>query len=65
MRFSKELLYHFSCESCHHWWSFPTTGEVRFRHKTWYCPHCQYEHRPPHHNELEDKIAEAIENLKV
>ena len=65
MRFSKELLYHFSCESCHNWWSFPSTAEIRFRHKSWYCPHCQYEHKPPHHNELEDKIAEAIENLKV
>jgi hypothetical protein len=48
MNYSKELLYHFSCEICHNWWSYPATADLEFDTKTWFCPHCLHEHKPPH-----------------
>ena len=48
MKYSKEILYHFSCEVCYNWWSYPSIKEVDFDIKTWFCPHCLHEHKPPH-----------------
>ena len=49
MNYNKETLYHFSCEKCQNWWSFPATATtLEFKTKSWYCPHCSYEHKPPH-----------------
>ena len=49
MRFNKEFLYHFSCEKCENWWSYPATADFKLVLKrSWYCPHCSHEHKPPH-----------------
>ena len=48
MRFNKEFLYHFSCEKCENWWSYPATDNLNFIGKRWFCPHCSHEHNPPH-----------------
>jgi len=50
MRYNKEFLYHFSCEKCENWWSYPATDSLdKFtKSKNWYCPHCGHEHNPPH-----------------
>ena len=48
MKYSREVLYHFSCESCYNWWTYPATHAPDFNTKTWFCPHCLHEHKPPH-----------------
>jgi len=51
MKYSKEILYHFSCEICYNWWTYPAgMHETDFNTKIWFCPHCLHEHRPPHKN---------------
>ena len=52
MRYNKEVIYHFSCEKCENWWSYPSSEDlVDFwdpKMQTWVCPHCGLEHKPPH-----------------
>ena len=39
IKYSLELIYHFSCGSCNKWWSIAdlsSNGEI----KTMFCPHC-------------------------
>ena len=48
MKYSREVLYHFSCENCYNWWTYPSTHAPDFNTKTWFCPHCLHEHKPPH-----------------
>ena len=51
MRYSKEILYHFSCEKCLNWWSFPSSEYIEedfHKSNTWFCPRCAHEHKPPH-----------------
>ena len=54
MKFNKELLYHMTCEKCNNWWSYPSTTVANFQNKTWYCPHCGHEHKPPHVNKVDE-----------
>ena len=51
MKYSKEFLYHFSCEKCKNWWSYAATDKLNFIGKRWFCPHCGHEHNPPHKNQ--------------
>ena len=49
MKYSKEILYHFSCDICYNWWTYPAgMHEVDFDTKIWFWPHCLHEHKPPH-----------------
>ena len=52
MRYNKEVIYHFSCEKCVNWWSYPSSDDLYENDfhdsNTWFCPHCAHEHKPPH-----------------
>ena len=51
MKYNKEVIYHFSCEKCVNWWSYPSSEElVKAFHdsKIWHCPHCGHKNKPPH-----------------
>ncbi len=37
MKKSEERLVHFSCESCHKWW---TIGDAPEEKQGWFCPWC-------------------------
>jgi hypothetical protein len=37
VRVSLEMLFHFRCTACHHWWSI---GDAPKRKKYWFCPWC-------------------------
>ena len=43
-----------TCEKCNNWWSYPSTTVANFQNKTWYCPHCGHEHKPPHVNKVDE-----------
>ena len=47
MKFNKEQIYHFTCESCNLWWSIAAEN-IKVEKHTWICPWCAYEHKPPH-----------------
>jgi transcription elongation factor Elf1 len=43
--YTVEILYHFTCEFCSHWWSYAVTPfvqpvEIGVTDKRLYCPHC-------------------------
>ena len=63
MRYNKEFLYHFTCEKCLNWWSYPATTKIKLEKKTWICPHCSHEHKPPHINKA-DKPALTLNELR-
>lgn len=42
LKYSKEILYHFSCSECKNWWSYalsPNTPDLK-PVKSFSCPHC-------------------------
>ena len=44
-KYTIEVLYHFSCGCCGHWWSYPMTPftqpvEIGLSDNRIYCPHC-------------------------
>ena len=43
MTYSTERLFHFSCQTCHNWWSIAHTDE--WKPKSLYCPHCGQVHK--------------------
>ena len=47
MKYSKEQMYHFTCEECNRWWS-DTVENNDVDKKTRLCPWCGYKHLPPH-----------------
>ena len=60
MRFSKETLYHFTCEKCDLWWSIAVEN-MKQSYRTWYCPWCAHAHEPPHyikHDKLDPPISQ-------
>ena len=68
MRFNKEFLYHFSCEKCESWWSYPSTNSLdKFTtSKNWFCPHCGHKHKPPHTDQNVTTLAteEQLQKLR-
>jgi len=44
-QYTVEVLYHFTCGFCNHWWSYAVTPfvqpvEIGVTDKRIYCPHC-------------------------
>jgi len=44
-QYTVEILYHFTCGFCNHWWSYAVTPftqpvEIGLSDKRIYCPHC-------------------------
>ena len=44
MKYSKEVLWHFTCEFCKGWWSIAASDEWHPSDKVLYCSHCGKEH---------------------
>jgi len=41
MNYSKETIWHFTCEFCKNWWSIAASDEWHpTTEKNLYCPHC-------------------------
>ena len=47
MNYSKEQIFHFTCERCDMWWSIAAEN-MDMNKKTWTCPWCGHKHLPPH-----------------
>jgi hypothetical protein len=37
---SIEILYHFSCDECHGWWSIAMENFYGVENRKWFCPWC-------------------------
>ena len=44
MKYSKEIIYHFTCESCQRWWSIALENELTNKEVSWTCPWCSHTH---------------------
>ena len=44
MKYSKEIIYHFTCESCERWWSIALENELTNKEVSWACPWCSHIH---------------------
>ena len=44
MKYSKEIIYHFTCEECDHWWSIALENELTNKQVSWTCPWCSHIH---------------------
>ena len=44
MKYSKEIIYHFTCESCDHWWSIALESDLKNKEVSWTCPWCSHVH---------------------
>ena len=44
MKYSKEIIYHFTCEACDHWWSIALENELTNKDVSWHCPWCGHTH---------------------
>ena len=43
MKYSREILWHFTCEECKGWWSFASSDDwhpLSASVSQFYCPHC-------------------------
>ena len=50
MKYSTEVLHHFTCDKCQLWWSISAISELLLDKKGWWCPWCGHQHIPPHEN---------------
>ena len=50
MKYSKELIYHFTCDKCNLWWSIALESELNNRFKEWFCPWCGHKHKEKWHS---------------
>ncbi|SVC13380.1 uncharacterized protein METZ01_LOCUS266234 [marine metagenome] len=41
-RNSKEIIWHFTCDSCSGWWSIAASDQ--WSPKKLFCPHCSFKH---------------------
>ena len=48
MNYTKEQIFHFTCEKCNLWWSIAAENINYGTPKTWTCPWCSHKHLPPH-----------------
>ena len=54
MKYSEELLFHFTCDKCSMWWSIAVSDKwnpaqyFKNRLHSWFCPWCGYKHEEPH-----------------
>ena len=44
MKYSKEIIYHFTCESCDRWWSIALESDLKNKEVSWTCPWCSHVH---------------------
>ena len=44
MKYSKEIIYHFTCEKCQRWWSIALENELTNKEGSWTCPWCSHTH---------------------
>ena len=44
MEYSKEIIYHFTCESCERWWSIALESDLKQKEVSWTCPWCSHVH---------------------
>ena len=44
MKYSKEIIYHFTCESCSRWWSIALENDLKQKEVSWTCPWCSHIH---------------------
>ncbi len=44
MEYSKEIIYHFTCESCDRWWSIALESDLKQKEVSWTCPWCSHVH---------------------
>ena len=64
MNYSKEHIFHFTCDKCELWWSIGVEN-IKMDGKTWTCPWCSYEHLPPHFNLVDGVGHIGTESLKL
>jgi hypothetical protein len=64
MKYSIEILHHFTCDKCQLWWSISMVSELFVNKKAWYCPWCGHEHLAPHENITRHPHQEAHNNLE-
>jgi hypothetical protein len=50
MKYSTEVLHHFTCDNCQLWWSISAISEILLDKKGWWCPWCGHQHIPPYEN---------------
>ena len=49
MKYSDELLLHFTCDFCKMWWSVAISWSDKWKpNRTWYCTWCGHKHEEPH-----------------
>ena len=48
MRYSHEIIYHFTCDKCELWWSIAGTNINVEKKQAWYCPWCGHKHTVPY-----------------
>jgi hypothetical protein len=64
LNYSKEHIFHFTCDKCELWWSIGVEN-IKMDGKTWTCPWCSYEHLPPHFNLVDGVGHIGTESLKL
>jgi len=47
MNYTREQIFHFTCEKCDMWWSIAMEN-FNLSLKTWTCSWCGQKHLPPH-----------------
>jgi hypothetical protein len=47
LNYTKEQIFHFTCETCELWWSIGVENIIMDK-KIWICPWCGRKHFPPH-----------------
>jgi len=50
MKYSEELILHFTCDKCSLWWSIAISNKswVSMQQAAWFCPWCGHKHGKPH-----------------
>jgi transcription elongation factor Elf1 len=54
VKYSEELILHFTCDKCNLWWSIAISNKKWVpMQATWFCPWCGHKHKEPY-----EKISE-------
>jgi transcription elongation factor Elf1 len=56
-RITKEILWHFTCDSCRNWWSVSAI-DSNWKPRKQYCSHCGHKHEYSHES-VETKLIDS------